>query len=113
MERDVGRLVDVLSSAGGRSVWGDEGSQLRATIRACIDAGAIRDLISAENYAGHFEKKFQGLTKTTLRPAAEDDELVSRTAERIYEIRCRIVHTKEDGATKSDFCSRSPRRPTG
>jgi hypothetical protein len=96
-ERDIGRLVDVLSSAGGRSVWGDERSQLRATLRACVDAGAIRDLISSDDYDGHFEKKIKGLTNTTLRVAAEDDDLVSRTAERVYEIRCKIVHTKEDG----------------
>ncbi len=96
-ERDIGRLVEVVSSAGGRNVWGDERSQLRVTLRACVDVAALRELISVEDYAAHFERKIEGLTKTTLRASASDDELVTRTADRIYEIRCRIVHTKEGG----------------
>jgi hypothetical protein len=95
-ERDIGRLVDVMSATGGRTVWGDERSQLRATLAACLDADGIRRLISSDVFDGYFDNKVKGLTSTTLRSAAQDEELVSRTAERIYEIRCKIVHTKDE-----------------
>lgn len=95
-DRDIGRLVDLLSATRGGNLWGDERSELLATLRTCLDANAIRDLISSERYGGCFERKVKRLTNTTLRMAASDDELVSRTAERIYEIRCKIVHTKDD-----------------
>lgn len=95
-EREIGRLVEVLTSVGGRNTWGDERSQLRTTVRACVDANAIRGVIGTDELGGYFEKKSKQLADTTLRVSAPDDELVSRAAERIYEIRCKIVHAKGD-----------------
>jgi hypothetical protein len=94
-DREIGRLVDVLHATGGQNIWGDERSQLLTTIRASLAAGSIRDLISEERYDGHFEKKVKNLADTTLRVVASDDDLITRAAERIYEIRCKIVHTKD------------------
>ena len=93
-DRELGRIVELLSSSR-RNAWGDERSQLLATLRDCIDGAGIRELISEERYAGHFAKKGGGLANTALRSAATDDELVTQAAERIYDIRCKIVHTKE------------------
>jgi hypothetical protein len=95
-ERELGRIVDVLSSSSGRSVWGDERSQLLATLRDCLDGSSIRELISDKRHSGHFDKKIKHLASATLRSASTDDELVTRATERIYEIRCKIVHTKEN-----------------
>jgi hypothetical protein len=94
-DREIGKLVDVMASTGARSVLGDEKSQLRATLRDCIEGSAIRALVADESYSGHFGKKVPGLTDVILRDSAQDDDLVTRTAERIYEIRCMIVHTKD------------------
>lgn len=94
-DRELGKLVDVMASTGTRSVLGDEKSQLRATLRDCMEGSAVRALIADDSYSGHFGKKFPGLTDVILRDSTQDDDLVTRTAERIYEIRCMIVHTKE------------------
>jgi hypothetical protein len=100
-DREIGRLVDALQSAGGRTVWGDEKGQLMATARACVDGQSIRELVEA--YDDHFAKKIKGLADTTLRVAASDDDLVGRAVERIYEIRCKIVHTKDGGGGSGDL----------
>lgn len=98
-DREIGRLVDALQSSGGRTAWGDEKGQLMATARACVDGQSIRALVEA--YDEHFAKKIKGLADTTLRVAVSDDDLVARAVERIYEIRCKIVHTKDGGGDGS------------
>lgn len=90
----IGRLVSVAASTGGRGAWGDELSQLAATVKACSDPGPIRDLVGDESYGDAFKKR--SIASTKLVNTASDDELLLRTAERLYEIRCRIVHTKGD-----------------
>jgi hypothetical protein len=45
-------------------------------------------------------RKVKRVTNTAMRAGGPDDELVSRAAERIYEIRCKIVHTKDDRNTE-------------
>jgi hypothetical protein len=94
-EADIGRLVDAMGAKGARTIGGDERAQLLTTLRRCVDADAIRNLIDSEQYDGYFGKKAKGLTDVTVRATASDDDLIVQMAERIYEIRCRIVHTKD------------------
>jgi hypothetical protein len=93
-DRHIGRLVDVLV-ARGRSPFGDERAQLRATVRATVDVHEIRDLVDEQGNAEFFAKKISGLTEVTLKSTLSDVDLMDHVADRLYDIRCRIVHTKE------------------
>ena len=76
-----------------------EKEQLRATIRRCLETEAIKQFVtSSEPTQEHFCQRRQsitGLSALTLDGSGQD--LRDQVADRIYEIRCRIVHTKSDG----------------
>lgn len=76
-----------------------EKEQLRATVRHCMDAPLIREFVtSSEDMEDHFCKRQQtvpGLGPLKLEASTQD--LRDQVADRIYDIRCRIVHTKSDG----------------
>jgi hypothetical protein len=80
-----------------------EREQLRATLRACMEPSMIREVVeSSEAYSKHFTSKDQairGASRILLHPGQPD--LRDQAAERIYAIRCRVVHTKQDGAEDS------------
>jgi hypothetical protein len=76
--------------------FGDERSQLEAVLRRCVSAEELRDFYTSEKsrvefYANGF--KSVASQKIPLRNEASD--LLTETAQRLYEIRCRIVHTKD------------------
>ena len=92
-DTDVGRLLLAAKSAG--SGFGDERSQLRATIQECLESGALREFISeTEEKIEHFSSKTEGLTDHKIPVRNQDADLRNDVADRIYEIRCKIVHTK-------------------
>lgn len=96
-DRDIGKVVRVASRAAGQSLR-DERAQLRATIRGCADADDLRGyLTESDRRTKFFETKQSELTDVTIRPVISDSDLLERIAERIYDIRCRIVHTKDEG----------------
>ncbi|WP_407343358.1 hypothetical protein [Pengzhenrongella phosphoraccumulans] len=87
---------------GGGSNLGRERDQLRSTIRACVDEDTLIKFIqSTPEYTAHFTssqaKSIQGVDSLRLTPAKGSAELIDQLADRIYAIRCRIVHTKQDG----------------
>jgi hypothetical protein len=77
---------------------GDERSQLRATIAECIDPDSIREFVSVdENRKNFFSSKTKGITEHKIPVANPNLDLRNDVADRIYDIRCKIVHTKSDG----------------
>jgi hypothetical protein len=77
----------------------DERSQLRAVVKACGDPDLIRDLLSMNQQRGeYFVRKKGGPARQVLRPEMSDEDLLDAVSERVYEIRCRIVHTKDSNA---------------
>jgi hypothetical protein len=95
-DRDVGRLVDVLRDAKGRG-FGSEREQLRETLRACVETDELREFFADEIRQLHFGDKRSALA---VRPIAKPDreaDLRDAVAERVYQLRCKIVHTKEVG----------------
>jgi hypothetical protein len=97
-ERDIQKILLASGSSGKRSAL-DERSQLRSTVRNCADPQEIRELINSKKE--FFENKKKGLTDQVLKSMMANDELLDKAAERIYDIRCRIVHTK-DGEGAAD-----------
>jgi len=93
-DSDVARLLSAIfvSRSGG---VGDERSQLRATIGECLTAEEVRDFFNQSKDLDEFFRGKQkgGVHKIPL--ANESADLRNDVADRIYNIRCRIVHTKD------------------
>jgi hypothetical protein len=95
-ESDVARLV--AATRGHGQGIGDERSQLKSTIDECVDATALRQFITqVPDRAKFLASKVDGLTSRKIPIANESADLRGDVAERLYEIRCKIVHTKGTG----------------
>lgn len=96
-DADIARLLAAIHVSRS-GAFGDERSQLRATMLECVDPGSIRDFIESDSALKEFYlngSKTLPFHKISLANASLD--LRNDIAERIYDIRCRIVHTKSDG----------------
>lgn len=96
-DADIGRLLTAIH-VNRSGAYGDERSQLRATIMECIEADALRAFLSADPERLEFysvKSKTNPYHKIPISTATAD--LRGDVAERIYNIRCKIVHTKTDG----------------
>ncbi len=89
-DADIARVVRILSARRGLS---EERAQLKATVAACVDPERLRDLFADEDQIEFFSKK-KDLGVKSLPLGRTDADLGEAVAERIYEIRCKIVHTK-------------------
>jgi hypothetical protein len=97
-EAALRRLISLATPNGPRGRM-SERDQLRLTVRSVTDAETIRQLIeSNEQVTSHLCAKaqtIQGVDRLQLNHTQMD--LRDQVADRIYAIRCRIVHTKDDG----------------
>ncbi len=88
------------ASRGGMA----ERDQLRATLRAAVQEADLREFFESDaTLMKHFEEKPQrikGVEQIQLKNNKVD--LRDQVADRIYTIRCRIVHSKQDGGGSSD-----------
>ncbi len=89
-------LMKVLSVFGtGPRGIADERSMLRATIRECVSEVQIRDYFErSEECREIFSTKTKGLTDCKIPIANANADLRDDVADRIYDLRCKIVHTK-------------------
>lgn len=94
-DADLGRLLSAIHVSRS-GAFGDERSQLRATLIECIDEDALRRFITADDTrSGFLSSRAKGLCNQKIHIGSSTD-LRGDVAERIYEIRCKIVHTKTD-----------------
>jgi hypothetical protein len=94
-DAQLGRVL-ALAARSGRG-FGSEREQLKATIRACMDPGWLREFFSQSD---DFKKHFGRIAKVALGDPKAD--LRDEVANRIYDLRCRIVHTKDEGADQQE-----------
>lgn len=95
-DADIGRLLAAIH-VNRSGAYGDERSQLRATIMECIEADALRSFLSSDPERLEFysaKAKTNPYHKIPISTSTAD--LRGDVAERIYNIRCKIVHTKTD-----------------
>ncbi|MET8164164.1 hypothetical protein ABZT34_07865 [Streptomyces sp. NPDC005329] len=96
---DDGHLVRILNlTSGAGKGYGSEREQLRSTVGGCVTESHIRNFIEnndalAEHFSGRQKVKSVGL----LDLNAGNSDLLTAVSNRVYDIRCRIVHAKEDG----------------
>lgn len=93
-DSDIGRVLTAIRAGAGKG-FGDERSQLRATIEGCVTQEDLRQFLEADKdrrdfYAG----KQKGASNHKIPVANQGSDLRGDVIERVYDIRCKIVHTK-------------------
>jgi hypothetical protein len=98
----LNRLINLAAPAarGGMA----EREQLRATLRAVVSEIDLREFLeSLPEYIDHFCSKSQAVRGVgTIQLDHNPPDLRDQVADRIYAIRCRIVHAKQDGGGNAE-----------
>lgn len=94
-DSDVSRLLTAIQISRNGS-FGDERAQLKSTIDQCVDEGDLREFLSMDDQRKQFFLEKSKLVSGKLSIDRAGSELRSEVALRVYEIRCKIVHTKSD-----------------
>jgi hypothetical protein len=111
---DVSRLISSLEP-GRSGGLGDERAQLRATIIQCVEARDLREFLESDERLGRFYKaqaEWKTISDKKIPLGNTEADLRNDVADRIYEIRCKIVHAKGDGGPakwRRSFRSRKKR----
>ena len=93
---DLDRLISAIQLARSGGL-GNERSQLRAVVNECISAHEVREYLTAlKEREEHFLGKAQKTRYHKVPLANKNAELRNDVADRIYDIRCKIVHTKNE-----------------
>ena len=94
-DADVIRLISTMKPGLGGG-FGNELSQLKSTINECLSEQNVRDFIESIPELNHFykSKDWNKISKHKIHVANLGEDLRPLVANRIYDIRCKIVHTK-------------------
>lgn len=93
---DLDRVISAVQAArsGG---YGSERTQLRAVINECIGSDELRNYLEAStDRSEHFSGKSAKARYHKIPIGNKKADLRNDVADRIYDIRCRVVHTKND-----------------
>lgn len=98
-DTEVIKLLNIARSGLGQGA-GSERIQLEATLQECLNIFLLKEFLNENKERKEFfKKKEKVLALEGLATEQADDVLRKNVANRIYDIRCRIVHTK----TENDF----------
>jgi len=95
-DSDITKVLTTISQNKSQIGFGSEIEQLKSTLLNCITTEELREQIENDQEMDDFykDKKSKSLASKNLSIANKNADLVTECAERIYEIRCRVVHTK-------------------
>ncbi|WP_338777476.1 hypothetical protein [Metabacillus sp. FJAT-52054] len=95
------KLTKILSivQANRSGEIGDERSQLKATVKNCVEDIDLREFILDNDERKEYFEKNNGkkLSACTINAKGKSNDIINEVCERIYDIRCRIVHKKANG----------------
>lgn len=94
-DSDVSKLLNAIYISRN-GAYGDERAQLRATIDECIQPDDLRRFIREDSDRASFFSSKGKATYHKVNVNLDDSDLCADLSRRIYEIRCKIVHTKSD-----------------
>jgi hypothetical protein len=103
----LGRLIAVAAPAGRTTP--SERDQLFAVAEACLDDTPIAQFLTERPATAKAVGDTKGITGVRLiQPGDKQTSLVRQISDRIYDLRCRIVHSKDDHKPET-----TPLRPFG
>ncbi|MEV6347484.1 hypothetical protein [Actinoplanes sp. NPDC051851] len=90
----LSKLVQISAGRGA----GSERDQLKATLRYCIPADEVEEFLRESSERAAFLADKSALAEVrAISPRDANYALTDQIAERVYQIRCRIVHSKDGG----------------
>lgn len=99
---DIGKILTAIRANKNKG-FGDERSQLKAAIQECITPDGLRNFLTGdEKRAEFFGSKQKTISDCRIPLSNPDADLRNEIAERIYDIRCKIVHTKDVGDNEEE-----------
>lgn len=98
-DADITKVLNSIKLSAGGKTFGNEAEQLKATIKYCTNEEDLREFFEFEKERSDFylQEKGKKLSSCKLSLKNEKSDLIKEVTDRIYDIRCRIVHTKSDG----------------
>jgi hypothetical protein len=101
-DTDISKIISTIKLSSGGKSFGNEKDQLKATLSACTDNSELKEFFKADENRLNFytENKGKNISKQKISIKNETTDFITEVTERIYEIRCRIVHSK---ASESEF----------
>jgi hypothetical protein len=97
----LGGIVEMLTRDG--RTYTKEREQVHAVLAACVDEAQIRSFLDRHPAAARVladKKRIAGIRPVTTKDTTAG--IVDQVAERIYELRCRIVHAKDSEETSRE-----------
>ncbi|MEP4076833.1 hypothetical protein [Haloferula sp.] len=96
-DADVARILSVITASRGNS-FGDERSQLRSTLKECLIEEELRTFLATNKERAEFLSTKGALQNIGAIPVkSPSSDIIAEVAGRVYDVRCRIVHTKGTG----------------
>jgi hypothetical protein len=95
-DSNITKILTIIRLNKNQLGFGSELEQLKSTLKSCVTNQDLNEMIECDEeliefFAGEKSKK---LSIKKINISNQTSDLVSDCAERIYEIRCRVVHTK-------------------
>jgi len=95
-DADIGRILSVFQQSHGS--FGNERSQLKSTIQSCVNEQELFAFVLEDDERKEFLSKEKVLQAHRLPISNKEADIRAEVASRIYDIRCKIVHTKNEDA---------------
>jgi hypothetical protein len=96
-EADIGRLLTGIQGSRTGSL-GSELQQLKSTVNECVDHQDLRAFLSSDEDRKSFYSSKQKYHRIPISNPDLSVDLRADAAARIYDIRCGIVHTKNNSS---------------
>lgn len=99
-DEDLTKLITMIRPRLNGRGFANERTQLLSTLKECVNPDEVRDFLKGTKKSDFFSlKNEQGkhskqISSVPLIQNQDDDELINNLKERVYDIRCKIVHTK-------------------
>lgn len=99
-DEDLTKLITMIRPRLNGRGFANERTQLLSTLKECVNPDEVRDFLKGTKKSDFFSMKNEPgkhskqISSVPLTQNQDDDELINNLKERIYDIRCKIVHTK-------------------
>jgi len=95
-DADISKIISTIKVSNGGKSFGNERDQLKATINSCTDNLELKNFFNVDENRLNFYSNNLGkdIAKQKISVESAVADFVAEVSERIYEIRCRIVHSK-------------------
>jgi len=96
-DHNIAKILSVIKYNRSNEI-GDERSQLETEIRCCVGQDNLKEFINSSKNRKEFYEKNSGkkLSSKNINILGKNIDIIREVTERIYDIRCRIVHKKSN-----------------